>query len=114
MVGFDTAGRAVLINNHGRYFLTRPQSTDTLPPVARGHAYSSHAHFSPSARRLAIFSTDQQGGHELHVFVEGLHHLSIPVPGGPSYGPRWLSEDALLLAAQRPRAGSITYRVHVR
>jgi hypothetical protein len=114
VMGFDPAGRAVLINDEARYLRVRPHATDTLPAPPRGHVYSSHAYFSPSARRLAVFSTDQQGDYVLHVFADDLQRLSMPVPGGPSYGPRWLAEDALLLVAQRPRAGSVTYRVHLR
>ncbi|HEY0671933.1 MAG TPA: hypothetical protein VGD27_06690 [Longimicrobiales bacterium] len=114
LVGFHPAGKAMLVNAGERHVLFRGEQRDTLPVPPRGQIYTSHAHFSPAGERLAIFSTDQQGAYELHVFDASMQRLSIAVPGGPSYGPRWISEDNLLLAATRPRESTRTYRAHLR
>lgn len=114
LVGFHPAGKAMLVNAGARHVLFRGEQRDTLPAPPRGQIYTSHAHFSPTGERLAIFSTDQQGAYVLHVFDASMQRLSMPVPGGPSYGPRWISEESLLLAATRPRESTRTYRAQLR
>jgi hypothetical protein len=106
-------GKAMLINENGHGVIVRPESRDTLPRLPTGHVYSA-AQFSPSGERLAAYSTDQQGGYTLHVHSGRGHTLSIAVPGGPSSGPAWVTDNEIILTAAQPRAEYITYRVRLR
>jgi hypothetical protein len=103
----------MLINENGTVIVFRGESRDTLPALPRGHVYAS-AQFSPSGERLAFFSTDQKGSYTVHVYLKADRSLAVPVPGGPSYGPAWTSDDALVFTASEPRATLVTYRLMLR
>ena len=108
------AGQAVLLNDDGRLVLLRAASRDTLPAPPAARIWSTHASFSPSAARIALFSTDQAGGYWLHVF-DGGHELGEPfaMPAPPASGPTWVTEESLIFATAergKPRTFRATLR----
>ena len=97
VMGGHESGDALLLNQEGRLVLLHGSRTDTLPDPPAGHVWSTRASFSPTAERLALFSTDQAGGYVLHVLdAKGAVVPSFPLSAPPSYGPAWTTEESLI------------------
>ena len=115
VAGANRAGAGVVINDNGRLIVLRGETTDTLPAAPNGRTWNPSAFFSPSGDNIALFSTDNRGDYTLHVFRKGEEAaLSAAVPGGPSYGPVWASDETIIFAAMRIGGELITYRADLR
>jgi hypothetical protein len=108
------AGAALLLNDNGKLILLHNDTRDTLPDPPAGRTWSTRAAFSPSGRRVAVFSTTMAGQHILHVFGaqgEAIEPAALNAP--PSYGPAWTSEDALIFTTSE-RGALNTFRATLR
>jgi hypothetical protein len=115
VAGTHPRGEAVVINDNGRLIVLREQSTDTLPDPPAGRTWNPNAFISPSAKNIALFSSDGKGDYTLHVFQQNNETLlRAAVPGGPSYGPVWADDRTIIFAAMRIGGELTTYRADLR
>jgi hypothetical protein len=114
VMGGQPRGGALLLNNDGQLVLLNGSTADTLPDPPAGHVWSTRAAFSPTAERIALFSTDQAGSYTLHVFAaDGSAIAPYPLPAPPSYGPAWTTESSLIFTVST-RGSLQTFRAELR
>ena len=115
VMGSHPGGRGLVVNQNGQLSVITSEGIDSLPAPSSQFVYTSHAHFSPSGKRVAVFSTDERGTYALHVYdIERERMFTAAIAGGPSYGPVWASDATVIFAAARPSSPLLTYRADMR
>lgn len=104
LLGGHPAGAAALIATgdaeRRTAWVHRPDTAYALPPPAAGFVWSTQARISPAGDRVALLATDLAGAYRLYVFSDDRSEpLWVDLHGGPTLGPAWVDESALVFAS---------------
>lgn len=114
VVAGDPRGRVLLLNHDGGLVVLRADQSRRLASPPHGQVWSTQADISPDAERVAVLSTDRAGSYSLHTIdADGKMTAPLLLPGPPSYGPAWTSNESLIITVSQ-RGHLQTYLARLR